>query len=154
VQSFLLDAICNKKPFSTLELLFACFGTRTRCDTQVAGTPAIPLDTADLDPIEVGNEVVYEIKVTNQGSALGTNLKVICSLPESEEFISGTGPTSVHAQEHEVTMDTLPALAPKALAVWRVTVRALKADDARFKVLVSSDQFQEPIRNDEATHLY
>ena len=128
---------------------------KTRCDTQVAGIPAILLETADLDdPIEVGKEVIYEIKVTNQGSAPGTNLKVTCSLPESEEFVSGTGPTPVRAQDRAVTMDTLPVLAPKAQAAWRVTVKALKPDDARFKVFVSSDQFEKPIQKDESTHLY
>ena len=128
---------------------------QTRCNTQVAGIPAILLETADLeDPIEVGKEVVYEIKVTNQGSAPGTNLKVVCNLPDSEEFVSGTGPTQVRAQERAVTMDTLPLLAPKTQAAWRVTVKALKPDDARFKVFVSSDQFEHPIQKDEATHLY
>jgi uncharacterized repeat protein (TIGR01451 family) len=128
---------------------------KTRCDTHVAGIPAILLETADLDdPIEVGSEVIYEIKVTNQGSAPGTNLKVVCTLPDSEEFVSGTGPTPVRAQERTVTMDTLPVLAPKAQAAWRVTVKALKPDDARFKVFVSSDQFEKPIQKDESTHLY
>ena len=127
----------------------------TRCDSQVAGIPAILLETADLDdPIELGKEVIYEIKVTNQGSAPGTNLKVTCNLPDSEEFVSGTGPTPVQAQERAVTMDTLPVLAPKAQAVWRVTVKALKPDDARFKVFISSDQFLQPIQKDESTHLY
>ncbi|HOX56220.1 MAG TPA: hypothetical protein P5205_04350 [Candidatus Paceibacterota bacterium] len=128
---------------------------RTRCETQVAGIPAILLETADLDdPIELGKEVVYEIKVTNQGTAPGTNLKVTCALPESEEFVSGTGPTPVQGQDRTVTMDTLPVIEPKAQAVWRVTVRALKPDDARFKVFISSDQFQQPIQKDEATQLY
>ena len=128
---------------------------KTRCDTLVAGIPAILLETADLDdPIEVGKEVIYEIKVTNQGSAPGTNLKVICTLPDSEEFVSGIGPTQVRAQERSVTMETMPVLAPKAQAVWRVTVKALKPDDARFKVFISSDQFEKPIQKDEATHLY
>jgi uncharacterized repeat protein (TIGR01451 family) len=128
---------------------------KTHCDTLVAGIPAILLETADLDdPIEVGKEVVYEIKVTNQGSAPGTNLKVVCNLPDSEAFVSGTGPTEMRAQEHVVTMETLPVLAAKAQATWRVTVKALKPDDARFKVFVSSDQFEQPIQKDEATHLY
>ena len=75
-------------------------------------------------------------------------------MPDSEEFVSGTGATQVRAQERAVTMDTLPVLAPKAQAAWRVTVKALKPDDARFKVFVSSDQFEHPIQKDEATHLY
>jgi uncharacterized repeat protein (TIGR01451 family) len=127
----------------------------TRCEAQVIGIPAILLDTADLeDPIEVGQEVIYEIKVTNQGSAPGTNLKVVCALPNSEEFVSGSGPTQVQAQNRTVTMEKLPVLAPKELAIWRVTVKALKPDDARFKVFISSDQFQPPIQKDEATQLY
>lgn len=127
----------------------------TRCETLVAGIPAILLETADLeDPIEVGKEVVYEIKVTNQGSAPGTNLKVTCALPESEEFVSGTGPTAVQGQGGTVTMATVPVLAPKAQAVWQVTVKALKPDDARFKVFIRSDQFEKPIQKDEATQLY
>jgi uncharacterized repeat protein (TIGR01451 family) len=128
---------------------------KSRCETQVAGIPAILLETADLDdPIEVGKEVVYEIKVTNQGSAPGTNLKVVCALPDSEAFVSGIGPTPVEAKDRTVTMGTVAVLAPKAQAAWRVTVKALKPDDARFKVFVSSDQFQQPIQKDEATHLY
>jgi uncharacterized repeat protein (TIGR01451 family) len=128
---------------------------KSRCETQAAGIPAILLETADLDdPVEVGKEVVYEIKVTNQGSAPGTNLKVVCALPDSEEFVSGTGPTPAEAKDRSVTMGVLPVLAPKAQAVWRVNVKALKPDDARFKVFVSSDQFPQPIQKDESTHLY
>jgi uncharacterized repeat protein (TIGR01451 family) len=127
----------------------------TSCDTQVVGVPAILLETADLDdPIQVGDAVVYEIRVTNQGSAPGTNLKIICKLPDSEKFVSGSGPTQVRAQERVVTMETLPVLAPKAQAIWRVTVKALTPDDARFKVFASSDQFEQPIQRDEATRLY
>lgn len=128
---------------------------QTRCETLVAGIPAILLETADLDdPIEVGKEVVYEIKVTNQGSAPGTNLKVTCALPESQEFGSGEGHTAVSAEGRTVTMETVPVLAPKAQAVWRVRVKALKPDDARFKVFIRSDQFERPIQKDEATQLY
>jgi hypothetical protein len=35
-----------------------------------------------------------------------------------------------------------------------VAVKAAEPDDARFKVFVSGDQFQQPIQEDEATHLY
>jgi uncharacterized repeat protein (TIGR01451 family) len=129
--------------------------SQSSCATRIEGIPAILLETADLeDPIEVGKEVVYEIKVTNQGSALGTNLKLTCTLPDSEEFLSATGPTEATADNLSVTMAVLGELAPKAQAVWRVTVKALRPADARFKAFISSDQFQPPIQKDEATHLY
>ncbi len=128
---------------------------QTRCETLATGIPAILLETADLeDPVEVGKEVVYVIKVTNQGSAVGTHLKVTCSLPESQEFVSSEGPAPARVEGRMIVMDTLPELAPKAQAVWRVTIKALKPDDARFKVFISSDQFQKPVQKDEATQLY
>ena len=47
------------------------------CTTEVVGVPAILLEVVDVeDPVEVGKEAVYDIKVTNQGSAIGTNIRI------------------------------------------------------------------------------
>ena len=125
------------------------------CATKVIGVAAILLEAVDVeDPIEVGKEVNYVIKVTNQGSATGTNIRIVCTLPASQEFVSGNGTTTVQAQGGTVTMETLPALAPKAVATWQVVVKAAAADDARFKVELSSDQFAQPIHEDESTQQY
>ena len=45
-------------------------------------------------------------------------------------------------------------LAPKAAASWRVVVKALKADDARFKVELRSVEFEQPVYEDESTRQY
>lgn len=128
---------------------------KSHCVTRINGLPAILLETRDLDdPIEIGKEVVYEIKVTNQGTAPGTNLKLVCSLPDSEEFVSATGSTTASALDKTVTMAALPSLEPKAQALWKVTVKALRVDDARFKAFISTDEIQPPIEKDESTHLY
>jgi uncharacterized repeat protein (TIGR01451 family) len=128
---------------------------KTACSTKVIGIPAILLELADLeDPIEVGHEVTYEIKVTNQGSAAGTNIRLVCRLPESEEYVSSTGATAVRAEQRVITTDALPELAPKAAVSWRVVVRATRAADARFKLQLTSDQFQRPIDEEESTELY
>jgi uncharacterized repeat protein (TIGR01451 family) len=127
----------------------------TECLTKVAGIPAILLEVVDLeDPIEVGNQVTYEIRVTNQGSAVGTNLKWVCTLPESQEFVSGGGPTEVQGEGLTASAAALAALEPKAQVVWRVVVKAISAADARFKVDMTSDQFQRPVEEWEATSQY
>ncbi len=51
-------------------------------------------------------------------------------------------------------MQVLPVLEGKATATWRVLTKALRPDDSRFRVEYSSDQFEKPIREDEATRLY
>lgn len=127
---------------------------QSSCSGAIIGVPAILLEVIDLeDPVEVGQEVVYEIKVTNQGTAPGTNIRLSCVLPPGEEFVSGSGATAVQSSP-SVAMDVLPALAPKAVAAWRLVVKARAASDARFKVILSSDQFREPIEEVESTQLY
>ncbi len=128
---------------------------QSSCSTLVTGIPAILLETADLvDPIEVGKQVTYVIKVTNQGSAAGTHVKMVCTLPDSEEYVSCTGITAATADGKTITMEPVAILAPKQVAEWQVIVKALKIDDARFNVALSSDQFENPIHKEESTHLY
>jgi uncharacterized repeat protein (TIGR01451 family) len=128
---------------------------QTTCETRVIGIAGILLEVVDVaDPIEVGKEVTYEIRVTNQGTATGTNIRLICTLPPSQEFVSGEGTTAVQAQAASVTTESLASLAPKAAASWRVVVKAAQAADARFRVELASDQFQTPIEEVESTQQY
>jgi uncharacterized repeat protein (TIGR01451 family) len=128
---------------------------QSSCETTVAGLPAILIDAVDLeDPMEVGSQVTYEIKVTNQGSSAGTHVKLVCKLPESQEYVSGSGPTAVTAVNRTITTEPLAVLDPKGVATWRVVVKALQAEDARFIVDLSSDQFEKPIHEEESTHQY
>lgn len=125
------------------------------CETKVAGIAGILLEVIDLeDPIQVGKEVTYEIRVTNQGSATGTNVRLLCRLPASQQFVSGTGITAVKAEGGTVTMEPLANLEAKGLATWRVVVKAVAEDDARFEAQLHSDQFEEPIRENESTQQY
>jgi uncharacterized repeat protein (TIGR01451 family) len=129
--------------------------TQSKCQTRIFGIPGLLIDAVDLeDPVEVGHEVTYDIKVTNQGTATCTNVRLICTLPESEEFVSGSGPTAVRAQERTLTTEPLASFAPKTSVTWRVIVKALAPDDARFKVNLYADELQKPIYEEEPTHLY
>ena len=125
------------------------------CQSKIAGIPAILLEVIDeVDPIEVGQTVTYVIKVTNQGSAAGTHIKLVCTLEAAQEFISGTGPTPVKADGKTLTLEALPRLEPKAEAIWRLSIKAAAAGDVRFAVDLSSDQFDRPIHETEATQQY
>ncbi len=129
--------------------------TDSSCATEVRGIFAILLEVIDLaDPVEVGQHVTYEIQVTNQGSSNGTQIKLTCPLPETQEFVSGSGPTTVRAEGGTVLIEPLATLAPKEKATWRVVAKAAKGGDTRFKVLLTSDQFSRPIEEYEATEQY
>jgi uncharacterized repeat protein (TIGR01451 family) len=125
------------------------------CATKVVGIAAILLEVIDLeDPIQVGKEVTYEIRVTNQGSATGSNIRLVCTLPASQQFVSGDGASAVKVNGQTVTMDALPSLEAKGLATWKLVVKAVAEDDARFLVELNSDQFENVIRENESTQQY
>jgi uncharacterized repeat protein (TIGR01451 family) len=135
-----------------------CAGTnsaQSTCETRVTGIPAILLEVVDLDdPIELGKEVTYEIKVTNQGTSTGTNVRLTGTTPATQQFVSATGATTVTHSDNTLTFGEVASLPPKTSAAWRVVTRALEADDVRFKVELRSDQFDKPIIEDESTQQY
>lgn len=69
------------------------------CGVLIKGLPAIQLEMIDVDInrqakgiFEVGEQFIYILKVENDvGTALTPDLKVVWTLPESLEFVSGTG---------------------------------------------------------------
>jgi uncharacterized repeat protein (TIGR01451 family) len=125
------------------------------CSTRVLGIPAILLEVVDLeDPIEVGKNVTYVIDVTNQGSAPDSNIKLVCTLEDAQDFVSGSGPTAVTGSGKTVTMAPLPSLAVKQKATWRVVIKAGKASNVRFKTTMTSDQLTRPVEETESTNQY
>lgn len=123
--------------------------------TTVRGIPAILLECVDLeDPIEVGANTTYVIAVTNQGSAVGTNIVIECTLPAEQTFVSATGPTKETAKGQVVTFAPLKSLAPKAKTTYRLIVKGVKSGDVRFKVSLTSDQMTSPAGETESTYIY
>lgn len=125
--------------------------------TQVLGIAAILLEVIDVeDPIEVGDNETYVITVTNQGSETGTNIKVVCMLEDTMQYVSSSGPTTgtVSVDGKTVTFDPLPTLASKANTSWKVVVKALDTGDVRFKVNMIEDCLKRPVEETEATNFY
>jgi uncharacterized repeat protein (TIGR01451 family) len=125
------------------------------CSTQVSGIPAILLEVVDVeDPIQIGDDETYVITVTNQGSAPGTNIKIVCTLEENQQYVSSSGATRGTARGRQVIFEPIRSLAPKNKATYRVVVRGVSPGDVRFKVTMTSDQFTRPVEETESTNLY
>lgn len=123
--------------------------------TGVEGIPAVLLEVIDVsDPIEVGGNETYIITVTNQGSAQDTNITVKAVLEDAMQYVSSSGATSGSFADGTVTFAPLPSLAPKAKATWQVVVKAVKAGDVRFKVVMNTEQLGRDVEETEATNFY
>jgi uncharacterized repeat protein (TIGR01451 family) len=132
-------------------------GLETKCETAVKaeGVPALRFEVVDVDdPVEVGKEALYEIKVTNQGTGPCTNVVVVGELGDGTSFGSASGPTTGRAAGNVVTFDALATLPVKGEAVFKVKVKGGTAGDTRFKAKVACDQIKTPVSKEENTRFY
>lgn len=121
--------------------------------TEFRGVPAVLLEVVDdNDPSHLGDRVTYTIKVTNQGTARLTNVRVVCDLEEGMDVEGTKGETEGRRSDRAVTFEPLGSLETGAQAVWRLAVRGNKLADARFKVKVTTEQTGRPVEETESTH--
>lgn len=125
--------------------------------TQMAGIPALLLDGSDApDPVQLGDNVVYTLTVTNQGSAPLTNVKLSCMMDEGDtmQYVSSTGATNGTAQGRAINFAPIARLDPKQSATYRITVKAMKEAQVQFRGEASSDQITRPLLKVETTNFY
>jgi hypothetical protein len=129
--------------------------TSSRCETRVFGLPAVLLEVVDLnDPVSVGEDVVYQIRVLNQGTMPLTNLKIVAGTEDGQRYLSGDGVSEVLSEGNLITPKPIPQINPGQEVAWRIVVKAEKAGDMRFNVGLHADQFSRVIMETEATFQY
>jgi len=126
--------------------------------TRVVGIPALLLEVVDeRDPVRIGDETVYTIRVHNQGSAEATNITILGVLPTGQEFVAARGFGDTNAGDarggQNVQFSPLARLAPKATAEWQIRVKATAPGDVRFGVRMTADQLDSPVEETESTNL-
>lgn len=122
---------------------------------EVEGLAALFFEVADAaDPIEIGGETIYEVRVINQGSKTSTNVRVAAELPPGMKPLEAGGATAGVVQGQQIVFEPLPRLAPKADALYRIRVQGLQAGDQRVRVLLSSDEIPTAVPKEESTRVY
>lgn len=123
--------------------------------TAVEGISALLLEVVDVDdPVEVGTDTAYEIRVTNQGSREATNVEIHCLVPKEMQVRGGQGPTNYRTEGQEILFAPLGKLAPRADAIYRVFVRGAATGDVRFRARLVSDSLTDPVIEEESTKIY
>lgn len=110
--------------------------------------------TDSADPIEVGADTIYQVRVVNQGSKVDTNIQVALELPPELEALAGEGPARHSIQGQQVVFDPLPRLAPQEEATFKLQVRGKAEGDHKVRVLLSSDESRSAVTKEESTRVY
>ena len=123
--------------------------------TTIAGTASLVLEIVDLDdPVEVGAETAYEIRVRNEGSKSALNVGITCELAKGSVLVGAKGPSQHIADKGLLVFKSLPELGPNKTAIFRVQVRGVQAGNQRFRVRMMSDSIQQPLIFEELTKFY
>lgn len=129
--------------------------SQTAIDTAVDGTASLVVEVLDLDdPIEVGAETAYEVRVRNEGTKAATNVAISCQVPSGVAALSARGPTAHQGEASMLTFAPIDELEPGKTALYRVVVRGTVAGKHRFRVRLTSDSIDEPLVHEELTHYY
>ena len=123
----------------------------------IEGIAAILFEVVDVeDPVEVGGETTYEIRVLNQGSKAAMNVEVGVLLPPEMQPVAAEGPPGIRqaVEGSAVRFDALSRLAPKADTTYRVRARCLRPGDLRVRVQLTTDEIRTPVTKEESTMVY
>jgi hypothetical protein len=127
----------------------------SQVETKVDGTAELVMDVVDLDdPVEVGVETGYEIRVRNDGSKSAANVSIACELPQGVILVEAQGPTSHVAEKGLLVFKGLKELAPQQTSMYTVRVKGKSAGHLRFQARLTSDASSEPIVAEELTKFY
>lgn len=108
-------------------------------------------DTAD--PIELGSETTYEIKVQNSGSRNDTNVQVRMIVPPGIELLEADSDVETDGRGG-VAFAPHKNLAAGGDLTYRIRVRGVQPNTHIIKAIVTSDQARVPVTKEESTMVY
>jgi len=134
-------------------------GTRNESEiqTRVEGLSSAVLEVFNADnPVEVGADATYQIRLANTGTKVETNVELVCTLPAGVEYRDAkcSAGSRVRMEKNDVIFEPLPRLAPRGEIIYRVTVKGRVPGDVRFRARVWADGMTDAIVREETTKFY
>lgn len=138
--------VCGERDIDTRAVAVA--------QTEIIALPDLLLYVVDNQgTIPVGEEVIYEISVKNQGEAPDQDVQITAQLPQGVQFVRAEGETQGQVEGGTITFNPVEQLGPDETASWQIRVRAQNPGAVRLRVELSSRQLDEPVREEEPTRL-
>ena len=110
--------------------------------------------TDAADPIEVGSDTTYEVRVHNRGSKSDSEVRVIAELPPGMTPTAGDGPATATVQGRQVIFSPLARLAPNEEAIYKIHAKGDATGDHVIRVQLQSAELRVPVTKEEMTRVY
>ncbi len=105
------------------------------------------------DPVKVGEETYYELKIINEGTADDLKINLAGTLPDSLSFVSADGESEITADGQKLNFGTLDTLSPGESVSWIIKVKGEQAGRGVFKVDLNSKN-RKKLRSSEPTTVF
>ena len=123
--------------------------------TKVEGSASLVMEIQDLDdPVELGQETAYEIRVSNTGSKAAVNVGLTFELPNGVELVNVEAVTQHLAKSGLILFNDLPQLAPGKTALFRIHVRGTTEGNQRVRARLTSESIEQELISEELTKFY
>ncbi len=132
-------------------------GVTAKADTttKVEGSASLVMEVQDLDdPIEVGQETAYEVRISNTGSKAAQNVGLTFELPNGIELINVEAATKHLAKNGLILFNDLPELAPGKTALFRIHVKGIAEGNQRVRARLTSESIEQELISEELTKFY
>lgn len=122
---------------------------------RVEGIAALLFTLQDqVDPIEVGGQTSYLVRVVNQGSKDATNVQISAAVPNGMRPLEAEGPTTEQIQDQQIVFAPIDRLPAKGEVTYKILVQGTEANDYRIRVRMTSDDIATPVIKEESTRVY
>jgi len=108
------------------------------------------IDKSD-DPLPVGREADYTVRVSNHGSGPAKNLQLTVTAPEQMQVLGKYEATEATLAGQTLTFAPLLTLDAGKEATYKVHVKALKAGEIKVVAELKSDDLTTPLHQEETT---
>jgi hypothetical protein len=107
------------------------------------------------EPIEEGGETVFQVRVTNVGGAVATNVRTTIQLsPGLEPGTHAQAPTAYRINANNFVIAPIPRMQPGETKNIFVGVRGVVAGPQSVRAQVVSDQLRTPVSREQRTEVY
>jgi uncharacterized repeat protein (TIGR01451 family) len=128
---------------------------RARAATEIRRIAALLLECVDnVDPVKVGSNTVYTIKVKNQGDAPANQVKVMIEVPSQLEVVEATGDAEAQVSGQDVTFGPVQSLAEGDVLTYQLECEATGTGDVKLRTELESEYLDSPVADVEPTRLY
>jgi uncharacterized repeat protein (TIGR01451 family) len=126
-------------------------GTEARAGhgVHVDGPTLLTLEVLTGDEVlTAGAEMVYEVRLHNDGAIPARNVRLAAVLPEEVSPLQPQGPTEAQVQDSQVVFAPLAVLPPHEEAVYRVRVRGVRPGQGRLHIEAGSESLARPLQEE------